>query len=30
MIGTESKWGINSAYMSGFDKSDMGSILQKI
>jgi hypothetical protein len=29
MIGTESKWGINSAYMSGFDKSDMGIILRK-
>ncbi|MEP7143682.1 MAG: M28 family peptidase [Ferruginibacter sp.] len=29
MIGTESKWGLNSAYMSGFEKSDMGVILQK-
>lgn len=29
MIGTESKWGTNSAYITGFDKSDMGSILQK-
>ena len=29
MIGTESKWGKNSAYITGFDKSDMGSILQK-
>jgi hypothetical protein len=29
MIGTESKWGKNSAYISGFDRSDMGSILQK-
>ena len=29
MIGTESKWGKNSAYISGFEKSDMGSILQK-
>jgi hypothetical protein len=29
MIGTESKWGKNSAYITGFDKSDMGAILQK-
>ncbi len=29
MIGTSSKWGNNSAYITGFDKSDMGSILQK-
>jgi Zn-dependent M28 family amino/carboxypeptidase len=29
MIGTESKWGANSAYITGFDKTDMGSILQK-
>ena len=29
MIGTESKWGKNSAYLTGFDKSDMGTILQK-
>ena len=29
MIGTESKWGKNSAYIPGYDKSDMGSILQK-
>jgi Peptidase family M28 len=28
MIGTESKWGTNSAYLTGFDKSDMGNILQ--
>ncbi len=28
MIGTESKWGANSAYITGFDKSDMGKILQ--
>jgi len=28
MIGTESKWGKNSAYITGFEKSDMGSILQ--
>src|SRR3954471_6811486 len=29
MIGTESKWGKNSAYITGFDKTDMGEILQK-
>jgi Zn-dependent M28 family amino/carboxypeptidase len=29
MIGTESKWGTNSAYITGYDKSDMGAILQK-
>jgi hypothetical protein len=29
MIGTQSKWGKNSAYITGYDKSDMGSILQK-
>jgi len=29
MIGTESQWGKNSAYITGFDKSDMGAILQK-
>ena len=29
MIGTESKWGKNSAYISGYDQSDMGAILQK-
>jgi hypothetical protein len=29
MIGTESKWGKNSAYISGYDRSDMGAILQK-
>jgi hypothetical protein len=28
MIGTESKWGANSAYITGFEKSDMGKILQ--
>lgn len=28
MIGTESKWGKNSAYMTGFEKTDMGRILQ--
>lgn len=29
MIGTESKWGKNSAYITGFDKTDMGNILQQ-
>jgi len=29
MIGTESKWGRNSAYITGFEKSDFGKILQK-
>ncbi|MEI6946997.1 M28 family peptidase [Paraflavisolibacter sp. H34] len=29
MIGTESKWGKNSAYITGFDRSDMGAILQR-
>ena len=29
MIGTESKWGKNSAYITGYDKSNMGEILQK-
>ena len=29
MIGTESKWGTNSAYITGYDKTDMGTILQK-
>lgn len=28
MIGTESEWGKNSAYITGFDKSDFGKILQ--
>ena len=28
MIGTESKWGTNSAYITGFEKSGMGAILQ--
>jgi len=28
MIGTESKWGKNSAYITGFDKTNMGKILQ--
>jgi Zn-dependent M28 family amino/carboxypeptidase len=29
MIGTESKWGKNAAYITGFEKTDMGAILQK-
>jgi putative aminopeptidase FrvX len=29
MIGTESKWGRNSAYITGYEKSDFGEILQK-
>jgi Zn-dependent M28 family amino/carboxypeptidase len=29
MIGTESKWGKNSAYITGYDKSDFGQILQR-
>ena len=29
MIGTESKWGKNSAYITGFEKSNMGEILQE-
>lgn len=29
MIGTDSKWGTNSAFITGFEKTDMGSILQK-
>ena len=29
MIGTESKWGRNSAYMTGYEKTDMGKILQE-
>ena len=29
MIGTESKWGINSAYITGYERSSMGEILQK-
>jgi Zn-dependent M28 family amino/carboxypeptidase len=28
MIGTESKWGKNSAYITGYKKSDFGKILQ--
>lgn len=29
MIGTESKWGKNSGYITGFEKSDFGQILQQ-
>lgn len=29
MIGTQSKWGANSAFITGYDKSDIGVILQK-
>lgn len=29
MIGTESKWGKNSCYITGFEKSDFGTILQR-
>ncbi len=29
MIGTESKWGANSAYITGYDKTNMGTILKK-
>lgn len=29
MIGTESKWGANSAYITGYDKSNMGIMLQE-
>jgi hypothetical protein len=29
MIGTDSKWGKNSAYITGYEKTDMGEILQK-
>lgn len=29
MIGTDSKWGKNSAYITGYEKTDMGSLLQK-
>ena len=28
MIGTESKWGSNSAYITGYERSDFGEILQ--
>jgi Zn-dependent M28 family amino/carboxypeptidase len=29
MIGTESKWGKNAAYITGYEKTNMGEILQK-
>lgn len=29
MIGTESKWGKNSAYITGYEKSSMGAIMAK-
>lgn len=29
MIGTESKWGKNSAYITGYEKTNFGAILQK-
>jgi Zn-dependent M28 family amino/carboxypeptidase len=29
MIGTESKWGTNSAFITGYEMSDMGKILEK-
>ncbi|MDP4246823.1 MAG: M28 family peptidase [Bacteroidota bacterium] len=29
MIGTESKWGTHSAYITGYERSDMGKILGK-
>lgn len=29
MIGTQSKWGNNSAYITGYERSDFGKILQK-
>lgn len=29
MIGTESKWGRNSAYITGFERTDLGTILQE-
>lgn len=29
MIGTESKWGKNSAYITGYDKTNMGELLAK-
>jgi len=29
MIGTESKWGKNTAYITGYEKTDMGKILEK-
>ena len=29
MIGTHSKWGANSAFITGYEKTDMGKILEK-
>ncbi|TAD91712.1 MAG: M20/M25/M40 family metallo-hydrolase [Bacteroidetes bacterium] len=29
MIGTDSKWGNNSAYITGYEKTDMGKILER-
>jgi Zn-dependent M28 family amino/carboxypeptidase len=29
MIGTDSKWGKNSAFITGYEKTDMGAILEK-
>lgn len=29
MIGTESKWGAHSAYITGYEKTDMGKILER-
>lgn len=29
MIGTESRWGTNSAYITGYEKTDMGKILER-
>ncbi|HXB93071.1 MAG TPA: M20/M25/M40 family metallo-hydrolase [Puia sp.] len=29
MIGTESQWGTNSAYITGYERTDMGKILEK-
>ena len=29
MIGTDSKWGKNSAYITGYEKTDMGNIMAK-
>ena len=29
MIGTESKWGVNSAYITGYERTDMGKILER-
>jgi Zn-dependent M28 family amino/carboxypeptidase len=29
MIGTDSKWGTKSAFITGYEKSDMGKLLEK-